>query len=392
MEKTANKAEFWKLLTEEGSEEATIMLYGFIGEEYTFDEESERWTMSGVTDLAFVKELNRLAEKYKVIHLRINSPGGSTFHGAAIMTAIQACTAEVHTWNDGIAASMAADIWMCGHRRHMAKNALMMIHAAWDYCVGHAQDMRDCAEFLDKTNTAAITAVAASTGKSEEEIRKAWYDDYKDHWLTYPEATASGLVTETGDEYHAADPEKLNRMTYKQLLEHFEKKNHPEAPGLMKRIGDAFMQAVRKRGGNKSTHTVINNTDMTQEEFKKSIADGTLDIAAVKSILAEAEQSNQPATPATPPAEPAENAALQALRADNDALKQQLTALDTRIAELAKTPGAAKAAPGMPDGDPAGVQVNGIAVPDALKAFNESMAAAAAEHDTPRFVGTPKSV
>jgi len=388
MEKTA-KTEFWKLLTEEGSDEATIMLYGFIGEEYEFDQETQRWTMSGVTDLAFVKELNRLAERYKVIHLRINSAGGSTFHGAAIMTAIQACTAEVHTWNDGMAASMAADIWMCGHRRHMAKNALMMIHAAWDYCIGHAQDMRECAEFLDKVNTACITAVAASTGKTPEEITAKYYADYKDHWLTYTEAMADGLITESGDEYEAADPVKLGNMTYKQLLEHFEKKNHPEAPGLMKRIRDAFMSAVSKRGGNKSTTVITNTTDMTQEEFKKSIADGTLDIAAVKSILAEAEKSTEPDTP---PAEPEESPALKALRADNDALNQQLAALDNRIAELGKTPGAAKAAPGIPEGDPASVQVNGIQVPDALKQFNEFAAAAAAENETPRFVGTPKSV
>lgn len=379
------KNQFWKILTAEGEQEATIMLYGFIGEEYEFDEEEQRWKMSGITDLAFVKELSDLAARYPVIHLRINSPGGSAFHGNAIMTAIQSCQAEVHTWNDGMAASMAADIWLCGHRRHMAKNALLMIHAAWDYCIGHAQDMRDCADFLDKVNASAITAVAAATGLSEDEIKSRYYADYKDHWLTYNEAVTDGLVTETGDAYDAADPGAINNMTYKQLLDHFTQKNHPEAPGLMKRIRDAYNSLVRKRGGEKSISTVnTKNTDMTITELKNSLADGSLDLAAVKALLNDLDPA------ANAEEGEAETPALQAVKVEMDDLKASLAELKDAIKALSAAPGDTKTEPAAPEKDASKINIGG-GNGNALEMFNAAAAAAAKDNGTMKFENTGRS-
>lgn len=373
---------FYKILATEGSDEATILLYSYIGEYYEYDEEADRWKMGGVTDIQFVQELNSLAAKHKTIHIRLNSPGGDFFHGNAIMTAIQSCPADVHTWNDGVVASMAADIWLCGKQRHMAKNALVMIHPAWSFCIGHAADMRDCADQLDKVSNAAIIATAASTGISEDEMRRRYYSDYKDHWLTYADALKGGLVTETSEEYDSADvPNDIEKMTYKQLVAHFEKRDNPEAPGLLDRVRSMYEKTIAAFAGKgpkpvntpPSTH---NTQDMNLEELKKALTEKTIDLAAVKTLLAEIE------TPAAPAEEEPDPVAVltdtvQKLSKDLADTKSQLAATQKTLEEYGQKPGASKSTPPMPQGDPAA----GTDQPDVLKAFNEQMAKAAVDGD-----------
>lgn len=370
---------FYKIMTSEADNAATIFLYGYIGEEWSWDD-TKGWTMTGATDIEFVKELNALAERYATIHVRINSPGGDIMHGNAIQTAIRGCKAEVHTWVDGIAASMAADIWLCGHRRHMARNGLVMIHQAWSFCMGHEQDMRDCADALAKMTGAIIIATAASTGISEDEIRARYYADYKDHWLNYADALADGLITDPEEDYQVADnPQALANMTWKQLVTHFEKQSDPEAPGLMARIGAAYRKTVQ-RLANVGSKSITSQPDatMTADELKKSLADGTLKLEDVQAIVAELAPAttDDGATPATP-AEPEEPQYVKDLRA-------QMATLQGDLAKLAAAPGAAKSIPGAPDKD--------LPTPDAeptvfkaLDDFNTAAAAAAKENDTLRF-------
>lgn len=384
------KNKFYKILTTEGATEATIMLYDYIGEYYEWSPETG-YTKEGITDLDFVQELNRLAEKHSVIHLRINSPGGDMFHGNAIMTAIAGCKAEIHTWNDGVAASLAADIWLCGHVRHMAKNALLMIHPAWNVCIGHAQAMRECADVLDKFSESAIIATAASTGISEDDMRARYYADYKDHWLTFNDAVKDGLVTDTTEYEAAALPAAAEKMTYKQLLDHFQKSQHPDAPGLAERLKNIWEKTLATFTTHKSASPVGKQTqpnlDMNIEELKKSLADGTLTPEAVAQALTEAAQPATPSAAATD-SDAALAAAQKQMADDLAAVKEQNTALVAQMKKLEETlvsygaqPGATKSQPSKPDGDPP------IGEPDdatkALDSFNKAVAEAANTHDNP---------
>jgi len=378
---------FYKILTDEGADEATMLLYGYIGESYSWD--SEKWKMDGVTDVAFVQEFNRLAAKYQRIHLRLNSYGGDFLHGNAIMTAIANSTAEVHTWNDGIAASMAADIWLCGHVRHMAKNAMLMIHPTWSLCAGNAKDMRECADLLDKLSDAAIIATAASTGVSEEEMRRRYYADYADHWLTYADAVNDALVSDTDDEYEAAAPtaaKSLHTMTYKELVEHFEKNTDttPEAPGLLARLRSLWEKNIEKIAGRATvappvppSHAKTTTTDMTLEEFRTSLADNTLDLAAVKAHIAEVEGASAADPEPDPEPEPPADA-LETVQAEITALKMELKAAKALLEEYGAKPGAGKSTPGMPGKD-ASIEP----AKDPLKNYNEQMAEMAKSGRTP---------
>jgi ATP-dependent Clp endopeptidase proteolytic subunit ClpP len=183
-----------------------LLLYGFIGQ-YGYDEEDD---MEAATVVKAIKELDR---KGKDFNIRINSPGGSVFHGDPIVTAIRNCKNKVHTFIDGMAASMAADIWMAGDMRHMASNSKLMIHRTSSFAFGNAQQLREAADALDKFDEAAIKTFVELSGMDEETVRSEFYD-YKDHWLTAGDALAYGLI-EKIDTYEKGNSED---KTYRQLL------------------------------------------------------------------------------------------------------------------------------------------------------------------------------
>jgi len=94
--------------TEADKSTAEIYLYGYIGQEKWWDDDPTE----ALTDLEVVRAIRDLEQEYSRINVRINSPGGSVMHGDPIITALRNSKAEIHTYNDGMAASMAFDIWL----------------------------------------------------------------------------------------------------------------------------------------------------------------------------------------------------------------------------------------------------------------------------------------
>jgi ATP-dependent protease ClpP protease subunit len=184
-----------------------LLLYGFIGSSGYEDEDEDDMRAAAVVKA--IKELDRKGE----FNIRINSPGGSVFHGDPIVTAIRNCKNKVHTFIDGMAASMAADIWMAGDVRHMASNSKLMIHRTSSFAFGNAQQLREAADALDKFDEAAIKTFVELSGMDEDTVRSEFYD-YKDHWLTAGDALAYGLISQI-DTYEKGNSED---KTYRQLL------------------------------------------------------------------------------------------------------------------------------------------------------------------------------
>lgn len=202
--------QYFKVLSESDGDTATVLLYDYIGREYD-DSNAEKDT----TDIAFVRKMRELEKNHSRINVRINSSGGSVKHGLAIMTAIRTSSAEVHTYADGVVASMAADIFTAAPHRHMAKNALLMIHGASGFCFGNAEAMRREADTLEKMNEAASTSLVEITSMSQEEVNERFYDG-NDHWLTYKDAAEMSIVNEA-EEYETeteGDAESMKRSTY----------------------------------------------------------------------------------------------------------------------------------------------------------------------------------
>ena len=169
------------------SDKAEIWIYEEIGEDF--------WTGGGVTAKGFQKEL--AAIKADKIDLHINSPGGLVFDGITIYNLLKQHPANVTTYIDGLAASIASVIALAGDSVIMAENALFMIHKASGLVMGNSDDMRDFAEKLDKVNTSIATTYISKTGKDEPEINDLMAAET---WMTAAEALDFGFVDEVSGE------------------------------------------------------------------------------------------------------------------------------------------------------------------------------------------------
>lgn len=208
-----NSAPYFRVATDTQDGAAELYLYGYIGQDKWWEDDPTE----PITDLAVTQALKELERKHDRINIRINSPGGSVLHGDPIITAIKSSPAEIHTYADGLAASMAFDIWVASKNRHASTHSKLMVHATSTIAFGTAKSMRSAADMLEKFDETSIASMAEATGLDEDEIRNRFYD-YEDHWLTAKDAKEMGLIQEIEGyavTQPAKDPEKLS---FRQLL------------------------------------------------------------------------------------------------------------------------------------------------------------------------------
>ena len=176
---------------ENKADRAEIWIYEEIGEDF--------WTGGGVTSKNFQKELSAI--KASQIDLHINSPGGAVFDGVAIYNLIKQHPANVTTYIDGIAASIASVIALAGDKVVMAANALYMMHNPSGMVMGTAADMRSLADVLDKIRGTMGGVYAAKSGQADSVI-SSMLD--AETWMTADEAKELGFVDEIADEMDLA--------------------------------------------------------------------------------------------------------------------------------------------------------------------------------------------
>ena len=288
-----------KILTQTDGTEATMYLYGYIGQDYDWWPEKEEET---ITDVSFLKALQKFEKDgIGTVHVRINSPGGSTQHMDGIIALMQSSKMTVHTWVDGMAASAAADIFLAAKKenRHMAKNAKIMIHDARMYAYGNAKHLRTVADTLDKFAEAAIAQMAADTGMGEGDIREKYYDG-EDHWFTAKECAELGFISKV-EEYEVEKmPDGVEKMTHADLRKLFREHGHTETDfNFFKRLFPGFFKLKPPKAENR--------LQMNLDDFKKDLGTENLPEEKVIGILKEKGYRVEKATPA-PPAPPAPDA------------------------------------------------------------------------------------
>jgi ATP-dependent protease ClpP protease subunit len=173
----------------------------------------------GMSAAAFDSILaSAIAQDGDSVDVHIHSAGGSIADGNAIINAIKNSAKPVTTYNDGIAYSMAAAIFISAPNRFMAKNALLMIHGGSLEVQGTAESLREAADVLDKYNHTLAVTLADATGKTVEEVT-ALYLDGKDHYFTAEEAVAAGLATGIAEyEAIASIPDNIRSMDYAEVV------------------------------------------------------------------------------------------------------------------------------------------------------------------------------
>lgn len=156
------------------TDEATIYLYDMI---VNTDDEAEWW--GGVSPQAFIKALNEITAS--TIHLRVNSPGGSVFAARAIEQAIREHKSKIVVHIDGLAASAASFLIMAADEIHMAPGSFVMIHKAWTWMYGNADDLRKEAGLLDQIDGSLVKTYAKRSGQDEAGIanwmaEETWFE------------------------------------------------------------------------------------------------------------------------------------------------------------------------------------------------------------------------
>lgn len=263
----------------EAKKEATIRLYGVIGDFWFSDGDP-------LTAQQFQRELTALEKDFDVIRIRINSPGGCVLEGLAMANSIRASRREIHTYNDGLAASMASVILSAAKdgNRHAAKSSITMLHSASTFAFGNAEDMKEAADMLESYDEVLAMFYADATGKTLEEI-KATYFDGKDHFLTAAQAEELGLVI---SEDYAADAlhENITNLSFKQIAALYqpEKQDDREpSPSFMAKIEAKIQSLINPK-----------NTEMKFTKLEALAKLGAQNVTeelvnAVKTELAEAE-------------------------------------------------------------------------------------------------------
>lgn len=158
-----------------------ILVYGVIGSDDT-------------NSTLFVKALKELEQKHNKINVRINSEGGSVLQGLAMYSAMVNSKAEINTYIDGFAGSMAAVLAMGGKKIYMSKYARLMTHSASGAGGGNADEMRNTAKLLDSLDNTMCVIYANRTGKTTEQCLTDYVSRKEDKWFTPEEAIAEKLI------------------------------------------------------------------------------------------------------------------------------------------------------------------------------------------------------
>lgn len=193
---TANAKREWFRVTRDTAEEVDIDVYGDIGE-------STDWWTGEKEGMGAKEFLDAIREaKGKAVNLHVNSGGGSVVDAYAMMTAIAAHDGKVTAYVDGLAASAASYLVAAADEVVMSSVAWMMIHDATMICWGGAEDMRDAAEYLDKTNRHIAEIYAKrSASRDAAEFAEAMAETT---WFTAEEALEWGLVDRVEEAVAAA--------------------------------------------------------------------------------------------------------------------------------------------------------------------------------------------
>ena len=181
------------------------------------------------------------AIKAAKIHLRINSPGGDVFEARAIATAIREHPAEIIAHVDGLAASAASFVALAGDRVQISRGAMFMIHNAWVFALGNAEELRKLAELLEKVDGDLTADYVRETGESQDQV-EAWME--AETWFTAEEAIEHGFADAIAGDEEDQDQDQ-DEETAAARATSWDLAAYANAPGKAARIEQFMAEADR---------------------------------------------------------------------------------------------------------------------------------------------------
>lgn len=200
----------------------------------------------GIQADQFVRDLDDIDAP--VIHLRINSPGGSLFDAIAIHSALLHHPAKVVAYVDSLAASAASVVAMAGDEIVMMPGSQMMIHDAAMVQDGNAAEMAKASTFLDRQSGNVADLYAGKAGGDAQEWRELMLAET---WMFADEAVDLGLADRVqARPAPAPEPELEEAMTRSfDLAGRYRYTSRRTAPAPRRhRTGIRVPAQVRERG------------------------------------------------------------------------------------------------------------------------------------------------
>lgn len=140
---------------------ASLKIYDYIGD--------DGWG-GGVTTQNIEDELKNVNNI--PLNIYINSGGGDVFEGFAIYNILKRYEGQKTVYIDGIAASIASVIAMCGDRIVMNTASMMMIHNASGVCIGNADEMQKVVNALEQINDVIRDVYQTRCSLSADELKE----------------------------------------------------------------------------------------------------------------------------------------------------------------------------------------------------------------------------
>ena len=180
--------QFLKVIKAAADKPAEILVHGPVGKSF--------WSDEGISGKEFTDALNEIPVGQKVV-VGVNSQGGAVGEGLAIYNAIQRRRNDVTVRIDGYALSIASFFPLAASRVISPKSSIWMIHKAWNWAAGNADQLRKDADLLDTHDEVLAEGYTHRTGKKRAEVEKIMSDET---WLTGSEAVSMGLADEETEE------------------------------------------------------------------------------------------------------------------------------------------------------------------------------------------------
>ena len=161
---------------------------------------------SVISNQIFREKLSKIEGE---VNLRVNSPGGDVWEASAMVQAVSERIkggGTVNTIVDGVAASAASLVILPSNEIVMASLATIMIHSAWTWAVGNADELKKSADLLTKLDQQVAKEYSKRMKADPDEAMRLMKDET---WFTAEEAVEAGLADRV---YEAKEEDEEGKM------------------------------------------------------------------------------------------------------------------------------------------------------------------------------------
>lgn len=302
--------------------EAHIYIYGVISAE-----DSKSANKFGRVGLKEVVEQMHMAKDAELLKVHIRSEGGDVDEGFAIHDALVRSGKTIETIGEGMVASIATVIYLAGSKRTMRAGSEFIIHNPWTKSEGTADELQRNADGLREIENILANFYTQKTGINLDLIRELMA---KETTLTSEQSKNYGFATEVIQTLQAVALYNSNKNNLKMTKEEIGLEMDKKFEGFFSKIKNLF---------GKAKNLVVTSGDGSMLDFAEQIQDVS-EIAV--GMTAKLEDGSSPdgeyvmpdgtvltfvagAITAIVPTSEGDEGEMEALKAENETLKQQLS-------------------------------------------------------------------